>query len=351
MKILAMDLGKRKTVSCIYDSAAGEHRFGKIVTSRQSMHDLLVEVEPDRVVFEICPAGGWIYDMCMSLGLETQVANPSTEGWRWKNVKKKNDRTDALKLARLSAAGDLPVVHMPQPKVRQWRSLIKYRKVLVGRQTAIKNSIRAILGSQGLSMPAGKNGWTKQSIAELAAMSRSAEDCDCLELWRGQLWAELDQLEQVDRMLKDITRRLNETGKANKTVRLLQSAVSIGPRAAEALAAFVDEPERFAGGKQVGSYVGLAPRQYQSGAMDRQGKISKQGNSLLRSLLVEVSWLGLRHNKWMRDTYERVLRGSESRKKIAIVAVARKLLVRCWAMMRDGTEWREPESKERVQAA
>ncbi len=75
--------------------------------------------------------------------------------------------------------------------------------------------------------------------------------------------------------------------------------------------------------------------------MDRQGRISGQGNKLLRSLLVEVCWLGLRHNKWMRDTYERIRRGSPSRKKIAITAVARKLLVRCWAMMRDGTEWRE----------
>lgn len=351
MKILAMDLGKRKTVSCIYDSAAGEHTFGKVFTRPQAIHDLLVESEPDRVVFEICPAAGWIYDICRSLGLEAQVANPSTEGWRWKNVKKKNDRTDALKLARLSAGGDLPLVHMPEPEIRQWRSLIKYRKVLVGRQTAIKNSIRAILGSQGLSMPAGKSGWTKQSVAQLGEMAGPANECGALDLWRGQLRAELEQLEHVEEALGQVTDKLNELGKTNKKVRLLRTVAGVGPRAAEAIAAFVDEPERFASGKQVGSYGGLAPRQYQSGAMDRQGKISKLGNSLLRAMLVEVSWLGLRHNDWMRETYERVLRGSESRKKVAIVAVARKLLVRCWAMMRDGTEWREPEIEERVQAA
>jgi len=112
---------------------------------------------------------------------------------------------------------------------------------------------------------------------------------------------------------------------------------------AEAVAAFIDEPGRFETGKQVGSYAGLTPRQYQSGSMVRQGKISGQGNKVLRSLLVEVSWLGLRHNKWMNQTYHRILRGSESRKKIAITAVARKLLVRCWAMLRDGQPWRDSE--------
>ena len=103
----------------------------------------------------------------------------------------------------------------------------------------------------------------------------------------------------------------------------------------------MDEPSRFSNGKQVGSYAGLTPKQYQSGQMDRQGHISGQGNRLLRSLLVEVSWCGLRYNPWVRQTYERIRRGSENRKKIAIRAVARKLLVRCWAMLCEEQEWRE----------
>ena len=85
--------------------------------------------------------------------------------------------------------------------------------------------------------------------------------------------------------------------------------------------------------------------------MDRQGGISGQGNKLLRALLVEVSWLGLQHNSWMRKTYDRLLRGSPSRKKIAITAVARKLLVRCWAMLRDEQPWRNFEAKIEKEAA
>ena len=85
--------------------------------------------------------------------------------------------------------------------------------------------------------------------------------------------------------------------------------------------------------------------QYQSGDCDRQGRISHQGNPLLRSLLVEVSWVGLQHNPWMRAVYEQVRRGSPTRKKIAIVAVARRLLIRCWAMLRDGVPWRPPNTE------
>ena len=85
--------------------------------------------------------------------------------------------------------------------------------------------------------------------------------------------------------------------------------------------------------------------------MEHQGKVGGRGNKVLRSLLVEVSWLGLRHNKWMNDTYHRILRGSESRKKIAITAVARKLLVRCWAMLRDGRPWCDCEIKAGKEAA
>ena len=69
---------------------------------------MIVEHQPDRIVFEICSSAGWIYDIVKALGVEVQVANPNTEAWRWKNVKRKNDRDDALKLARLSVMNQLP---------------------------------------------------------------------------------------------------------------------------------------------------------------------------------------------------------------------------------------------------
>ena len=351
MNILAMDLGKSNTVICFYDSDNGEHKFGKVKTTPRQIHDLLAEHKPDRVVFEICSSAGWVYDICSALKIDTQVANPNTQGWRWKNVKNKNDKNDALKLAQLSAMNQLPTVHMPKPEVRQKRALIRYRQTLVARAVQIKNGIRSILDKQGYSMVAGKAGWTKKSLELLHQMAIPIEKCDTNNLWRGQLYVELEMLSSSQKMVDEVTSKLDELAKSDSQIKLLRTAAGVGPRLAEAVVAFIDEPERFMSGKQVGSYAGLTPRQYQSGSMNHQGKISGQGNKLLRSLLVEVSWLGLRYNEWMRQTYQRILRGSESRKKIAITAVARKLLVRCWAMLRDGRPWCDREIKADKQAA
>jgi transposase len=84
----------------------------------------------------------------------------------------------------------------------------------------------------------------------------------------------------------------------------------------------------------------LVPRQYQSGECDRKGRITRRGPALLRKLLVECAWVMLRYNRWARAVCARLSHG-KTRKKQAIVALARKLLVRCWAMLRDGTPWRD----------
>jgi transposase len=80
--------------------------------------------------------------------------------------------------------------------------------------------------------------------------------------------------------------------------------------------------------------------------MERQGGISGQGNKLLRNLFIEICWTSVRHNPWARDTYKKLLRGSKSRKKIAITALARKLVVRCWIMLRYEQDWRNDIKKD-----
>jgi transposase len=345
MKIVAMDLGKNKTVVCIYEQKSGKHKYQTIRTCPQQIHDLIVEQEPERVVFEICSAAGWVYDIASGLGVEVGVANTNGQAWRWKNIRRKNDREDALKLAQLSAMEQLRTVHIPNRQVRQKRALIQYRQSLVGRCVQIKNSIRSILDKEGLTMAGGKSGWTKESIGQLKSMSLPLEDCDVNNLWRGSLYVELELLAKMMELLKQVDDKLNGMDEQDKRVGLLRTIPGVGPRLAEAVVAYIDEPSRFIKGKQVGCYAGLTPRQYQSGSSNHVGKISGQGNKVLRALLVEVCWLGLRHNEWIRRTYQRILRGSASRKKIAITAVARKLLIRCWAMLRDGTQWRDEKVK------
>ena len=103
-------------------------------------------------------------------------------------------------------------------------------------------------------------------------------------------------------------------------------------------------PARFKKAKEVSAYSGLVPRQHQSGEMDRRGRISKRGPALLRKLLVECAWCMIRYNAWARSFYLRLTGGGQRRKKQAIVALARKILVRSWAMLRDGQPWRDPQT-------
>ena len=342
MRILALDLGKRKSVACIYEGIGDEAVYRSVQTDPTSLHDLVVELGPDRVVFEICPAAGWLADLVRALQIELQVVNVAHDAWRWRNVRSKSDRLDALKLAQLSAMDQLALVHVPERDVRQWRSLIAYRRRIVGRRTQVQNTIRAVLDREGLTMPAGQKGWSSASIERLRGQARPLAEVGLDALWRGQLWLELRVLEAVNVMLVELEMKLDALAEADVRCQRLMTIPGVGHRLAEAVAATLDRPERFRNGRQVGAYAGLTPKRYQSGQSDRQGRISRAGNTLLRSLLVEVAWIGLRYNAWMRRVYETARRGSAARKKTAIVAVARRLLVVCWAMLRDGTDWRTP---------
>src|SRR5215813_4707475 len=149
MKILALDLGKYKTVGCAYESESGAHQFQRTFTAAADLQRLVQEVKPDRVVIEICSIAGWVCDLMRQLGIAVQVANTSDDAWRWRKVKQKDDRRDALKAARLSAVNQIREVHVPRIEVRQWRALITFRQQLVRRRVKVKNHIRDLLVREG----------------------------------------------------------------------------------------------------------------------------------------------------------------------------------------------------------
>ena len=347
MKIVALDLGKFKTVSCCYDTETLESSYEKFKTAPFVLHQLIARLGPDRVVFEVGPMAGWVHDVAASLGVDIQVANANHEGWRWRNVKRKSDRLDALKLARLSAMDQLPLVHIPSKRTREHRSLIRYRCKLVSRRTRIKNTIRSLLHRQAIPIKSGHGGWTRQSLDRLRLLACPFESTRADELWRGELTEELDALASVEAQLARVEAKLDSLAGEDERIQRLETIPCVGPRTAEMLVAVIDDPHRFGSGKEVGSYLGLTPRQYQSGNMDRSGGISKEGHRQLRRMLVEVSWLALRYNPHLGGLYIRLCRGSISRRKIAIVAIARKLAVLAWAMLRDETVW-SPGRSQRV---
>jgi transposase len=293
-------------------------------------------------VVEACSACGWICDLAESLGIEVRVANTHGEAWKWKKVKRKTDRDDALKLAKLAATDQLPLVHVPQLAVRQHRSLIKYRHALVDRRTGVKNTIRSLLDAQGLSLPGGSRGWTIASITELKKLSRPLAGCDAANLWRGQLDLELRMLEAVSALIKEADKKLDALAAKDERVMRLRTVPQVGARLGELVVAMIDDPHRFKNARQVSAYAGLVPKQYQSGQMNRLGRITGQGPGLLRRVLVQVAW-GLQRRTETRGhaVFERLCHGQRTRRKQAVVALARKILIWCWAILRDGSVWDE----------
>jgi transposase len=341
--ILALDLGKYKSVACIYRSA-DDTQFTTIATSRAELTRLFARHQPAVVLIEACLLCGWVRDLCVELGVRCLVANTTSEAWKFKHLKRKTDRDDALRLAEVYLLGKFPSVAIPEKEVREKRALIEHRQKLVGRRVALQNRIRAILVSQGLAAPVGVRAWSEIGLAGIAAYAQPVAECSPTELWRGRLHLTLAELGHVQELLDQAEKKLDELAKTDEAIKILGTIPGVGPRTAETVVAFLPEPKRFRTTKQVSAYGGLVPRQYQSTDTDHRGRITKRGPRTLRKLLVECAWCMLRYNAWARSVYQRLTHGGKTRKKQAIVALARKLLVRCWAMLRDGAVWRDPQT-------
>jgi transposase len=160
-----------------------------------------------------------------------------------------------------------------------------------------------------------------------------------VDLWRGELDQYLTDLDQISGLLKQVEKKLDAIAKADSRVQRVMQIDGVGRITAEVIVTAIDNAKRFESARQVSAYAGLVPRQYQSGETDRRGRITKRGSRLLRTMLVECAWCSLRYNEWSRITYERIHAGKRVRRKKAAVALARKILVVAWAMLRDETDY------------
>ncbi|TWT47859.1 Transposase IS116/IS110/IS902 family protein [Rubripirellula amarantea] len=338
MMILSMDLGKFNTVCCLYDTQKREYRFETVATKRSHVDHLLQSHRADLVVMEACGPSGWISDTCRARGMKTIVCSTNDEAWCWKNTKRKTDRDDALKLAKMAMMDALTPVHVPAPEIRQQRMLVKYRKKLDGRINRIKNAIRALFVGQGIEIDTGKRAWCL-GRERIDSFRKPLDQCSDLELWQGELDLELTQLDDLTRQMDFVEKKLETYAKKNPHVQRVMTIPGVGRKTAEALVASIDDPHRFKSARHLSSYLGMTPKQYQSGETDRSGRISKRGPRMLRSLLLECAWASTRYNAWSKLTFARIHGGSRTRRKKAGIALARKLAVIAWAMMRDETDW------------
>jgi transposase len=258
--ILALDLGKYKSVACLYHRTTAECSFQTLDTSYANLRCLFELHRPALVVFEACALAGWVHDLCTELGLPCKVANTASEAWKFKHAKRKTDKDDALRLAQLEALGQLPTVVIPPKQTREWRGLIACRQDLVGRRVALQNRIRALLVSQGLPAPRGHRAWTEAGMEEITRHAWPLAECSPDQLWRGLLELALTEYRHLFALLKQAEIRLDALAKADAGVRILESIPGVGARTAEVIVSYLGEPKRFQTAKQLSAYGGLVPR-------------------------------------------------------------------------------------------
>src|SRR5215469_16360827 len=243
--IVAIDLGKYKSVACAYTGDKATAQFSSFTTDRDRLRKLFAKYRPSAVVIEACLLAGWVHDLCHELGLPCHVANTASEAWKFKHQKRKTDKDDALRLAQLFALGQLPTVTVPPPATRQWRSLIAARQALVGRRVAVQNRLRAILVGQGLPAPRGAKAWTELGLEGIGRFAKPLAECGPDELWRGLLDLALTELRQVRELADQAEARLDQLARQSADVQLLETVPGVGPRTAEAIVAHLHEPGRF----------------------------------------------------------------------------------------------------------
>ena len=332
MRYVGLDVHWRQSTICVLD-----HRGRKLSTQsiRGGWSKVLEEVGRIRKLFSICfeasSGYGFLFERLSTISRRVVVAHPGQLRLIFRS-KRKNDRVDSEKLAKLLFLDEVPPVHVPSVEVRSWRSMIEHRRKLVSEQTRTKNGIRSLLRSQGVEAPRGL--WTRRGLVWLTTV-QLATDLDALQ--RDILQ---ERLQSVASMIQRVERVLNRMAAAHHGVQLLRTIPGVGPRTGEAVVAYIDKPGRFHRNKAIGSYFGLIPKQDASGRSNRLGHITREGPSLVRSLLVEAAWQGIRRCPHIRQVYERIMRDDKQRKKIALVATAHYLIRAMLAMLQTGEVWR-----------
>ena len=338
MYFVGLDVHQRTSSICILD------QHGKVVKQqkvRGGWDQLIGQLEqaprPMAVCFEASTGCGWLFDRLKPMARRIEVAHPGQVRLIFR-AKRKNDRVDAFKLAKLLFLDQVPKAYIPDASVRAWRSTVEFRRRTVQKRTRVKNALRTLLRGCGVqAQPVRRSMWTARGVEAL----RQIELPDDLDVMRREML--LTELAMLDGQIKQIEKRLDELAGDHAGVALLRTIPGIGPRTAEAILAYVDKPDRFRRNKQIGAYFGLVPCQDASAQSNRLGHITRQGPSTVRGLIVEASWQAIRHSPTIRAQFERLCQGKKQRRRIALVAIAHHLLRVSLSMLKSGEVWREEE--------
>ena len=244
--------------------------------------------------------------------------------------RQKTDARDAEQLLRLLAGGEFPALWVPSAGERDLRELVAHRHKLVGLRTRIKNQLQHVALNEGLQKK--RQLWTRAGRQWLEQLA--------LPRWSERRRKDLLQLlDELDEKVRELDRAVAQAAEEDARVRLLMTHPGVGAVTGLAFVLVVGDVARFRRSKNLTSYLGLIPSEESSGSRRRLGAISKQGNTLMRTLLVEAAQSAARCDAELRRAYQRMCR-SKQHTGTAKVMVARKLAVRLYWMLKTNQPYR-----------
>ena len=328
MLIIGCDFHTRYQQIAMMDEATGELIERRLEHENGEAHTFYRDLpKPVRVGVEATGPLHWFERLLGELGHELWIGDSAKI--RASEVRKqKTDERDALLILDLLLTKRFPKIWVPTPAERDLRQLLWHRHKLVGLRTMLGNQLHFLAMSQGLCRK--KKLFTKKGRVELVSLG--------LAPWAGRRREELLKLlDQLAAPIAELDRAVLEEAHRREDAVLLMTHPGIGPVTSLAFVLAIGPITRFPRSKKIASYLGLNPSEASSGGRRRLGAISKQGNTMVRWLLIEAVYPAVRQDPALRQDYQRLKfrRGHA----VAKVAIARKLAVRMYWMLRSGAEY------------
>ena len=329
---------------CVVDANGKIVREDKIASEPEALIDWFASLGHGmtRIGLEAGPLSQWLYATMKQAGLAVELLETRRVRDAFSAMPVKSDRNDARGIAQLMRLGWFRPVHCKSIGAQEIRALLTARKLVQSKLQDVENSLRGILRGFGLKVGKVTPKTFAGRIRELVAGHPNLQGiAQALLSVRGVLLRELDGFEK----------RVRCMARADAKAKLLMSTPAVGPIVALTYASAIDDPARFKSSKQAGAHFGLTPKRYQSGTIDRTGRISKIGDAAVRTALYQAAHIML--TKPVKGCAElkswamRIAKRAGYRK--AKVALARKLAVIMHRMLADAATF-NPTAKVKTMA-
>ena len=331
MDTIGLDLHKRESQLCVL-APDGTARDQRILTSHDRFTAVLGPLAPATVLLEASTESEWVARHLESLGLTVIVADPNFAPMYATRARRvKTDRRDARTLAEACRLGAFRRAHRLSDARRHVRAELAVREALVRTRTRYIALAKALVRRDGLRVASGESERVVARLAELELSPTLAGELAPLVALFGPLNAEIAAADN----------RIAQLTAADPAVTLLTTAPGVGPITASALVATIDDITRFRSAHEFEAYLGVVPGERSSGEKRRVGRITKAGNARARWLLIEAAWRIVRSRSEETAALRAWASGIATRrgKRVAVVALARRLAGILYAMWRDGARY------------